>query len=226
MNSLTTILVIVIVVIILAVFGLVIYQQARKRRSEQLQERFGPEYDRKLKGADNPKDAEAQLRNRQKRHDELELKDLNENQRRQYEDRWSAVQGEFVDDPSSAVRKADLLVVDVMSARGYPVNDFDRRAEDLSVKYPVVTQNYREARAIARANEKGAASTEDLRNAVTHYRSLVEALVRDSDQDRRSDDQGRRTGDQDRQNDVDQRIPRGRRPEDESARLEGKETTA
>ncbi|WP_064743098.1 hypothetical protein [Pseudonocardia spinosispora] len=211
---------IVIVVIILAVFGLVIYQQARKRRSEQLQNRFGPEYERKVEDTGDPKQAEAQLLARKKRHDELELKELDEGQRRQYEQRWSDVQREFVDDPSGAVRKADGLVVDVMSARGYPVDDFDRRAEDLSVKYPVVTQNYREARQIARANRNGEASTEDLRNAVTHYRSLVDALVRDTDQDWK--------------NGSEQDIPRARGNRDESARadgrvderVEGKETRA
>lgn len=212
MDSLTLTLVIVIVVIILAVFGLVIYQQARKRRSGQLQTRFGPEYERKVEDTGSPKEAEAQLLARKKRHDELELTELDEGQRRQYEQRWSDVQREFVDDPSGAVRHADGLVVDVMSARGYPVDDFDRRAEDLSVKYPVVTQSYREARQIARANRDGEASTEDLRNAVTHYRSLVDALVRDTDQDRKSGSE--------------QDIPRARGNRDESARVEGKETRA
>ncbi|MDT7645844.1 MAG: hypothetical protein QOC75_2844, partial [Pseudonocardiales bacterium] len=102
-------------------------------------------------------------------------------QQRQFEQRWSDVQRDFVDGPAQAVRHADRLVVDVMSARGYPVDDFDQRADDLSVKYPKVTQHYREARRIARANERGEVSTEELRTAVTSYRSLVDALLHDSD---------------------------------------------
>ena len=89
------------------------------------------------------------------------------------------MQRQFVDDPSNAVRNADLLVVEVMAARGYPVEDFDQRADDLSVSHPEVTQRYREARRIAQANKDGNADTEDLRQAVTSYRSLVQALLED-----------------------------------------------
>ena len=104
-------------------------------------------------------------------------------EREDFERRWSEVQGQFVDDPSNAVRNADLLVVEVMGARGYPVEDFDQRADDLSVSHPEVTQRYREARRIAQANKDGNADTEDLRQAVTSYRSLVMALL-DDDGDR------------------------------------------
>jgi hypothetical protein len=181
MNSVTLVLVIVIVVIVLAVLGMVAMQQMRKRRSEQLKERFGPEYERSVAGSDNKQEAENQLREREKRHKDLELRDLDEGQRRQFDERWSDLQRDFVDDPGGAVRGADRLVVDVMSARGYPVDKFDQRADDLSVRYPSMTQHYREARRIAQANEQGRASTEDLRGAVTNYRSLIGELVHDQD---------------------------------------------
>ena len=93
----------------------------------------------------------------------MELRTLDAAEREDFERRWTNVQGKFVDDPSSAVRNADQLVVDVMSARGYPVEDFDQRADDLSVDHAEVTQRYREARRIAHANEEGNADTEDLR---------------------------------------------------------------
>ena len=109
----------------------------------------------------------------------LELRSLDSSEREDFERRWSEVQGQFVDDPSNAVRNADLLVVEVMAARGYPVENFDQRADDLSVSHPEVTQRYREARRIAQANKDGNADTEDLRQAVTSYRSLVLALLAD-----------------------------------------------
>jgi len=120
------------------------------------------------------------LRDRAKRHDELELRTLDSSERADFDRRWTAVQAEFVDDPSTAVRDADGLVVEVMSARGYPVEeDFDRRADDLSVEHAEVVQRYREARRIAEANEDGRVDTEDLRQAVTSYRALVQALLAD-----------------------------------------------
>ena len=139
--------------------------------------------------AENQRDAESELRDRAKRHEKLELRSLDSSERDDFERRWSDVQGQFVDDPSNAVRNADLLVVDVMSARGYPVEDFDQRADDLSVRHPEVTQQYREARRIAQANEDGNVDTEDLRQAVTSYRSLVMALLAD-DGDRAGPDGG------------------------------------
>jgi hypothetical protein len=181
MNSGTLIIVIVIAVIIIAAIGVAIFRQGQKRRSERLREQFGPEYDRAVDQKDDRRSAESELRAREKRQRELELRTLDPGQRRHFEQRWSDVQRDFVDGPGKAVHQADLLVVDVMTARGYPVDDFDQRADDLSVRYPVVTARYREARRISRANERGEASTEDLRGAVTSYRSLVEALLGDDD---------------------------------------------
>jgi FtsZ-interacting cell division protein ZipA len=179
MSNVTLIIVIVLAVVVIAALVILGYQMARRRRTAQLRDQYGPEYDRALQRADTQREAESELRGRSKRHEQLELRSLEASEREDFERRWSDVQGQFVDDPSDAVRNANLLVVEVMSARGYPLEDFDQQADDLSVRYPELTQRYREARRIARANEDGNADTEDLRQAVTSYRSLVQALLAD-----------------------------------------------
>jgi FtsZ-interacting cell division protein ZipA len=177
MNSTTLVIVIVVAVIILVGIGFVASVQARRKRSQRLRERFGPEYDRTVERADDRRQAEADLRGREKRHQKLDLRPLDPEQRRDFQERWSRVQHEFVDDPGQAINDADRLVIDVMGARGYPTDNFDQRAGDLSVEHPTVTQRYREARRISRAHEHGGARTEDMRQAVTSYRSLVDALL-------------------------------------------------
>jgi hypothetical protein len=177
MSTTLLIVIIIIAVIVIAAIGALIYRHARARQSERLQERFGPEYDRSLERAEDRNAAESELREREKRHSELELQPLDEGQQVKFEKRWSDVQREFVDSPSRAVHNADLLIIDVMMARGYPKEEFEQRADHLSVKYPELTQQYREARRISQANEQGTASTEDLRQAVTSYRSLVRSLL-------------------------------------------------
>lgn len=179
MSNITLIIVIVIAIVVVVAIAVVGYQMARKRRTAQLREQYGAEYDRSVDQAENQREAESELRDRAKRHEKLELRSLDSSERDDFEQRWSDVQGQFVDDPSNAVRNADLLVVDVMSARGYPVEDFDQRADDLSVRHAEVTQQYREARRIAQANEDGNVDTEDLRQAVTSYRALVMTLLAD-----------------------------------------------
>ena len=192
MSITTAILVIVLAVIVLAVVGAVGYLQAQKRRSQRLRDQFGPEYDRSLERADDRREAEAELRNREKRQRTLTLRTLAAGQQREFEQRWADVQRKFVDDPGRAVHDADRLVIDVMSARGYPVGDFDQRADDLSVQYPVVTGHYRAARRISQAHQRGGAGTEELRQAVTSYRSLVDALLHDTEnQDQRTEKETR-----------------------------------
>jgi len=188
MSNITLILVIVVAVVVIAAIVVVGYQMARRRRTERLREQYGPEYDRALDQTESQRAAESELQDRAKRHEELELRSLDSSERADFERRWTDVQGQFVDDPSTAVRNADRLVVDVMSARGYPVDDFDQRADDLSVRHAEVTQRYREARRIAQANEDGKVDTEDLRQAVTSYRALVMALLAgDGDHNQRGD---------------------------------------
>ena len=201
MSNITVIIVIVVAVVVIAAFVIAGYQMARRKRTERLRNQYGPEYDRAIDQADNQRAAESELVDRSKRHEKLELRTLDASEREDFERRWTDVQGQFVDDPSSAVRNADRLVVDVMSARGYPVEDVDQRADDLSVHHADVTQRYREARRIAQANEEGNADTEDLRQAVTSYRSLVQALL-DGDGDA-SRDETRRA-----QDDTPPEIPR------------------
>jgi len=178
MSNITLIIVIVVAVVVVAAIVVVGYRMAQQRRTAQLRDQFGPEYDRALDQSDSQREAESELRDRSKRHEELELRSLDSSEREDFERRWREVQGEFVDDPSTAVRNADQLVVDVMSARGYPVEDFDQRADDLSVHHAEVTQRYREARRIAQANQDGNVDTEDLRQAVMSYRSLVQVCWR------------------------------------------------
>ena len=183
----TLIIVTVVAVVVIVAIVIVGYQMARQRRTAQLREQYGPEYNRAVDLADSRLKAESELRGRSKRHEQLQLRSLDSSERETFERYWSDIQGEFVDDPSAAVRNADLLVVEVMSARGYPVEDFDQRANDLSVRYPEGTQRYREARRVAQADEEGTVDTEDLRQAVTSYRSLVLALLAD-DEDRNGHD--------------------------------------
>lgn len=183
MSNITLIIVILVAVLVIIAIVIVSYQMTRQRRTRQLREQYGPEYDRAVNLADSRNEAESELRGRSKRHGQLGLRSLDTSECEAFERSWSDIQGQFVDDPSAAVRDADLLVVEVMSARGYPVEDFDQRANDLSVRYPEGTQRYREARRIAEANEDGTVDTEDLRQAVTSYRSLVLALLAD-DEDR------------------------------------------
>jgi hypothetical protein len=195
MSNAAVIIVIIVAVIVVAALAVAGLQIARKKQTERLRAQYGPEYDRVVKGSDNPREAEAELREREKRHKKLDLRPLEPKQKADFERRWTELQGDFVDDPSGAVRGADQLVVEVMSARGYPVDDFDQRADDLSVSHPRVTQHYREARKVAKSNEDGSADTEDLRKAVTSYRELVKALLNDGDSDGDSSD---RSTDKDR----------------------------
>jgi FtsZ-interacting cell division protein ZipA len=174
-----TTVIVLIVVIVLLVLALAAagFMLSRRKRSEQLQEHYGPEYERTLASTGDRRAAEAELTEREKRHRELDVRDLRPEERDRFAGSWTTIQREFVDDPVQSVRKADALVVDIMRTRGYPVDDFERRAEDLSVKHPQVVERYREAREIRLATESGAADTEQQRHAVTSYRTLIEALL-------------------------------------------------
>jgi len=168
----------------------VVWSAVRTRRTRSLKDRFGPEYDRELEKAGGRREAERELAEREKRHDELELRPLSNDARERYVEEWQETQARFVDDPAGAVSEADDLVQRVMRDRGYPVDDFEQRAADISVEHPELVERYRTANGIARASERGEASTEDLRHSVRHYRALfVELLeVGDDDQDENADD--------------------------------------
>jgi septation ring formation regulator EzrA len=168
------ILAVVIAIVVIAL--LVIAAVMRRRRSHQLQNRFGPEYDRALEG-NKRRNAERDLADRADRRDELDIRPLSNAARQRYTEQWQDVQARFVDRPESSVNEADDLIRQVMEERGYPVDDFDERANLVSVDHPDVVDRYRDAHSIAQRNESREASTEDLRRAVVEYRSLFEALV-------------------------------------------------
>ncbi len=147
------------------------------RRRRGLQERFGPEYDRTVESSGDRRAAERDLREREERHEELDIRELTPAARDRYFDEWRVVQTRFVDSPGDAVTEADTLVQQVMRDRGYPVDDFETRAEAVSVDHPHVVENYRAAHTVWAANERGEATTEDLRQSLVHYRSLFEELL-------------------------------------------------
>ena len=148
-----------------------------RRRTEQLRERFGPEYDRTVQQAGDTRKAEASLAARAKRVEGLHIRPLNADEADRFSAAWQRVQNQFVDDPNRAITEADKLVGEVMTARGYPVGEFDQRVEDISVDHPDVVMNYRAARDIAVLHGEGKASTEDLRQAMVHYRALFRDLL-------------------------------------------------
>jgi hypothetical protein len=179
----TWVWIVIAVIVAIVVLG-VVASALRTRRSRSLQERFGREYDRTVDKAGGRREAEQELREREKRHDALELRPLAHEARERYLLQWQATQGRFVDDPTGAVSEADDLVQRVMRDRGYPVDDFEQRAADISVEHPDLVEKYRTANGIARASERGEASTEDLRHSVRHYRALfVELLELPDDED-------------------------------------------
>jgi hypothetical protein len=173
-NTLILILIVVAVVVALAICAAVYF---RRRRTKNLQAQFGPEYKTALDRYGDQSKAEAELAAREKRVRKLEIHALTAEERARFAHSWKKTQAYFVDEPSRAVREADSLVKQVMQTRGYPVDDFEQRAADISVDHPNVVANYRAARDIAQRNNRGKATTEDLRQAIVHYRSLFEELL-------------------------------------------------
>lgn len=180
------IIALVVVVVAAALGGVWFYQ---RRRSADLQAKFGPEYDRVVDEAESRLRGESELRQREKRIDSIDIRPLDPDARRAYQERWRGLQQRFVDDPPSAVGEADRLVIEVMRERDYPIEDFEQRTADLSVDHPEVVENYRLAHAIAVKQEKGQADTEDLRQAVVAYRALVEELLEEDESSRREEEE-------------------------------------
>jgi hypothetical protein len=170
----TTIAVIVLVLIVAAVVASAV---GRRRRTRELRQRFGPEYDRAVTEQPDRRRAEQDLRRREQRHEELALRELDPRQREQYADQWRRTQAHFAEEPAVATREADELVTRVMADRGYPVDDFDTQVQDLSVEHAETIGHYREAHEISQFNERGLASTEQLRQALMHYRALFADLL-------------------------------------------------
>ena len=174
----TTQIAIVIAVAVMVVAGIAIWLFIRKRRTERLRSQFGgTEYTRAVKEGGSKRQAEAVLDKRAERVEGLHIRPLGPGDRARFVESWRKVQARFVDGPGGAVTEADQLLGDVMSTRGYPVSDFEQRAADISVDYPLVLENYRAAHEIAVRQTRGQASTEELRQAMIHYRTLFEELV-------------------------------------------------
>ena len=167
------------VVVVLAV-GIAIWFIMRKRRTEGLRTQFGEaEYARTLKEGGSRRQAEAALDNRSDRVEAMHIRPLASGDRARFVESWGRIQARFVDGPGTAVADADKLLGDVMSTRGYPVSDFQQRAADISVDHPLALENYRIAHQSALLQARGEASTEDLRKAMIHFRTLFDELVRE-----------------------------------------------
>jgi hypothetical protein len=165
-----------VVILVVAVLAW-LYVQKRRSKTASLRQRFGPEYERAVHQQGSERKAEAKLADRQERVEKLNIRDLDPMEHERFLKRWESIQSRFVDSPKAAVTEADDLVSSLMKARGYPVSDFDQRAADISVDHPRVVENYRSAHETALRVGKDAATTEDLRTAMIHYRSLFEELV-------------------------------------------------
>jgi hypothetical protein len=172
MEALVWIIIALVVVAVAAVWWV-----GMRRRSARLREQFGPEYERTVSRAESPAQAEAELEARELRRTKLDIRSLDSEERERYLLSWKEVQIRFVDDPKGAVAAADGLVGDVMLACGYPMDDFERRAADISVDHPGVVENYRAAHSVFQATNQGKVETEDLRRAFVHYRSLFDELL-------------------------------------------------
>jgi FtsZ-interacting cell division protein ZipA len=168
---------VLIAIAVVAVVAVVVWQALARRRTGRLQQQFGPEYDRALGTADSKRDAEAELQAREERRQKLEIRSLSGAARERYLQSWQSVQAQFVDDPRGAVAAADSLIQSVMAERGYPVDDFEQRAADISVDHPQVVENYRQGHRLAQASADGSDATEGLRQAMRHYRALFDELL-------------------------------------------------
>ena len=184
----TQLIVLVVLVVLVVAIVAAAFVLADRRRSERLRARFGPEYDRTVSERDDRRKAEAELDARRQRVDRLKIRPLEPRETAQFSERWRGVQARFVDDPPGAVLDADALVEDAMAARGYPVADFEQQADDISVNHPGVVADYRAAHGAAEKQQRDGATTEELRKAMVHFRSLFEELIGSSDETVRAAD--------------------------------------
>ena len=174
MSSTQIIITAVVIIVVLVVVAIIATMAARRRA---LKQRFGPEYDRVVDESDSRLAAERELRDRERRHAELELRPLSDGSRARYAADWERIQARFVDSPNDAVREADDLVTRLVAERGYPTGDYDEQVAHLSVEHARVLDNYRNAHEINTLNTRGEATTEQLRQAVVYYRALFAELI-------------------------------------------------
>jgi len=171
-----------IVLAVLVALG-VVWIGSRRQRTQRLTEQYGPEYQRAVEAAGDPRAAERELEARSQRVKGYEIRALSVDERDRYIASWTETQAHFVDDPSGAISQADVLVQDVMRERGYPMVDFDQRAADISVDHPHVVEEYRAAHEVAERHASGGVETEDLRQAMVHYRALFQDLLETNSDD-------------------------------------------
>ena len=164
-------------IVVIAIIVVIAALASRNARSRHLQQRFGPEYDRTVRTSGDRSIAERELTAREDRVKRMHIEELPAGARARYTEEWRTVQTRFVDQPREALKDADRLVESVMRDRGYPMNDFEQRAADISPDHPQVVDNYRIAHGIAARTETGEVSTEDLRQAMVHYRTLFDDLL-------------------------------------------------
>ncbi len=165
---------IIVIVVAVAIAGVIFYLNNRSRR---LRSRFGPEYSRAVEETGNKYRAESKLEKLERRVDRFSIQPLSRESADRFRDSWRAIQSEFVDDPRVALNNADRLLAEVMVARGYPVADFEERAEEISVNHALVVDHYRAGHEIAVRHAQGRATTEDMRKAMIHYRTLFDDLL-------------------------------------------------
>jgi FtsZ-interacting cell division protein ZipA len=175
MSAGATVAIIVVIVIILAV-ALFAATTARRRR---LKERFGPEYERLVTDQQSQRKAEAELASRERRVRRLDIRPLTAAARTEYIAQWTSIQERFVDQPAAAVSHAQQLVTAVLQDRGYPTEGYDQILADLSVEHARTLEHYRAAHALSESSASGSASTEDLRQAMIHYREMFDDLLGD-----------------------------------------------
>ena len=173
LNTTTLVAIVAVAVILLVAIGWLAYSA---NQSKRLKQRFGPEYDAVV-GRIGKAKAEAELKRREKRVKSFEIVPLASADAARFSQAWTRIQGSFVDDPKGVLIEADRLVRELLAKRGYPVADFELRAADISVDHPIVVNNYRAAQRIVSLDQRGEASTEDLRKAVVHFRALFDELL-------------------------------------------------
>ncbi len=168
---------IVIAILVVAAIAIVAWSVSRRKRSERLKQHFGPEYERTVGELGDDRAAEAELLQREKKRKKLDIVELTPEARQEHAATWQKVQAEFVDAPSDAVGRAERLVTRVMRERGYPIDEFEQRAADISVDHPDIVDNYRSAHSIYQSHHNGQIETEAARQAFVHYRALFDRLL-------------------------------------------------
>jgi hypothetical protein len=168
---------IVIAILVVAAIAIAAWSISRRKRSERLKQHFGPEYERTVGELGDDRAAEAELLQREKKRKKLDIVELSPEARQEHAATWQRVQAEFVDAPAEAVGRAERLVTRVMRERGYPIDDFEQRAADISVDHPDIVDNYRSAHSIYQSHHDGQIETEAARQAFVHYRALFDRLL-------------------------------------------------